>query len=157
MSSVTMATGKMDVRTAKSKPSKSKKAGGMPVSKVEHDIDEFLENFRRKSSTLDEPHSVELCDSLGLPPASHSSSQCSTDDFTDDSPDRSYFLPPTTFVKGHRHQYSNTTSESEWGADYDEEMTKEEAIRQLNTQAQNAKQERATEQGNVWSSTGQNS
>uniref|UniRef100_K1PGD3 Putative guanine nucleotide exchange factor MCF2L2 n=1 Tax=Magallana gigas TaxID=29159 RepID=K1PGD3_MAGGI len=130
-----MATGKRDAHTVKSKSSKSKKAGVIQVSKVEHEIDEFLENFRRKSSTLDQPQSTELCDSLGLPHASYSSSQCSTDECTDESPDRAYFMPQKPFVKGHRHQYSNTTSESEWGPDCDEEISKEERIQQLNSRA----------------------
>lgn len=145
-----MATVKRDAHAVKSKSSISKKAGGIQVSKVEHEIDEFLENFRRKSSTLDQPQSTELCDSLGLPHASYSSSQCSTDECTDESPDRAYFMPPKSFVKGHRHQYSNTTSESEWGPDYDEEMTKEEKIQQLNSRAPLSETEAVTtEQGTV--------
>lgn len=145
-----MATGKKDAHTVKSKSSKSKKAGVIQVSKVEHEIDEFLENFRRKSSTLDQPQSTELCDSLGLPHASYSSSQCSTDECTDESPDRAYFMPQKPFVKGHRHQHSNTTSESEWGPDCDEEISKEEIIQQLNSRAALIETETAkTEQGTV--------
>lgn len=152
-----MATGKKDAHTVKSKSSKSKKAGVIQVSKVEHEIDEFLENFRRKSSTLDQPQSTELCDSLRLPHASYSSSQCSTDECTDESPDRAYFIPQKPFVKGHRHQYSNTTSESEWGPDCDEEISKEEIIQQLNSRAALIETETAkTEQGTVFCKRGDN-
>ncbi|XP_062575742.1 guanine nucleotide exchange factor DBS-like isoform X1 [Saccostrea cucullata] len=141
-----MATGKRDVHTVKSKSSKSKKAGGIQASKVEHDIDEFLENFRRKSSTLDQPLSSDIQDTLGLPPRSYSSSQCSTDECTDESPDRSYFPPPSMFTKGHHRQHSSTTSESEWGPDYDEEISKEEMIEKLNARVQHSKQAKKAEQ-----------
>jgi hypothetical protein len=143
-----MATGKRGVHTTKSNSPRSKKTGNIQVSKVEHDIDEFLENFRRKSSTLDQPAGTDIRETLGLPSAGYSSSQCSTDDCTDESPDRSYFPPPSTFVKGHRHQYSNTTSESEWGPDYEEEISKEEIIQKLNAQSQKVEQQKMTEQGN---------
>lgn len=152
-----MATGKRDAHTVKSKSSKSKKAGVIQVSKVEHEIDEFLENFRRKSSTLDQPQSTELCDSLRLPHTSYSSSQCSTDECTDESPDRAYFMPQKPFTKGHRHQHSNTTSESEWGPDCDEEISKEERIQQLNSRAALIETETAkTEQGTVFCKRGDN-
>ena len=107
---------------------------GIQVSKVEQDIDNFLENFRRKSSTLDEPLSDVRRETLGLPPVPYacSSSQCSTDEGMDDSPDRSYYLGGGVGVgvRTHKRQISNTTTDSEWGPDYDEECMREKILRE---------------------------
>lgn len=120
----------------------SRSAGGMgrttgkisssQVANIERDIDNFLETFRKKSSVLDDYNSTSTQNSLVLPAySSHTSSQCSTDDNTDDSPDKSYYLGISHLTPGqgqghsrtHRRQISNTTntSESEWGPDADDE------------------------------------
>lgn len=111
----------------------SSKLPGIPghqVAKIEKQIDDFLENFKRKSSILDRQTSEEYREYLGVPHVHHgySSSQGSTEDFTDDcSPctERSYHLG-NSFHKTHKRQFSNTTttttgtSDSEWGPDYED-------------------------------------
>lgn len=121
---------------------------GSQVAKIEQDIDNFLENFRRKSSVLDDYNQAPVAqDTLGVAPSMYSSSQYSgsqysTDDTTDDSPDRAYYLgvgnaPPRA---GHRRQYSNTTttSESEWGPDADDDVEMKERLVEINKQKHEA-------------------
>lgn len=112
----------------------SSKLPGIPghqVAKIEKQIDDFLENFKRKSSILDRQTSEEYREYLGVPNLhqGYSSSQGSTEDFTDDySPcnDRSYYLGNSSFHRTHKRQFSNTTttttgtSDSEWGPDYED-------------------------------------
>lgn len=111
----------VDIKVTKAKRN-SGTISGFPVAKIEQDIDDFLESFKRKSSILDRRLSEESRDSLGIPTIL-SSSQYSTDDCTDDSPDRMYYmgtntlLPPKPTILG--RQCSSNTSESEWGPDED--------------------------------------
>ncbi|XP_076098704.1 guanine nucleotide exchange factor DBS-like isoform X2 [Mytilus galloprovincialis] len=115
---------------------RSSKLPGIPgnqVAKIEKQIDDFLENFKRKSSILDRQTSEEYREYLGVPSLhpGYSSSQGSTEDFTDDyspSTDKSYYLGNSlTFHRSHKRQFSNTTttttgtSDSEWGPDYEED------------------------------------
>jgi len=99
---------------------KAPRISGSQVAKIEQDIDDFLENFRRKSSILD--YSQSGSENVGV----YSSSQYSTDDNTDDSPDRAYYLGIGHLpIRGHRRQYSNTTTtsgDSEWGPEADEDF-----------------------------------
>lgn len=120
----------------------SSKLPGIPgnqVAKIEKQIDDFLENFRRKSSILDRQTSEEYREFLGVPSLhpGYSSSQGSTEDFTDDySPctDKSYYIGNSlTFSRTHKRQFSNTTttttgtSDSEWGPDYEEDNVVKES------------------------------
>jgi hypothetical protein len=114
----------------------SSKLPGLPgnqVAKIEKQIDDFLENFKRKSSILDRQTSEEYREFLGVPNLhpGYSSSQGSTEEFTDDySPctDKSYHLGNSaTFHRTHKRQFSNATttttgtSDSEWGPDYEDD------------------------------------
>lgn len=80
-----------------------------PVNKIEEEIENFVENFKKKSSVWDRTSriSIESGDSSGLP----SSLQYSTDEFTDDSPDRtSYLFPGHVYRHKHRRKHWSTTN-----------------------------------------------
>ncbi|XP_021347383.1 guanine nucleotide exchange factor DBS-like isoform X3 [Mizuhopecten yessoensis] len=113
---------------------------GSQVAKIERDIDNFLENFRRKSSVLDDYNQAaggQVAPCM-YSSSQYSGSQYSTDDTTDDSPDRAYYLglgnaPPRA---GHHRQHSNTTttSESEWGPDAEDDIEMKERLAEINKQ-----------------------
>lgn len=80
-----------------------------PINKIEEEIEHFVENFKKKSSVWDRTSriSIESGDSSGLP----SSLQYSTDEFTDDSPDRtSYLFPGHVYRHKHRRKHWSTTN-----------------------------------------------
>ena len=94
---------------------------GLEACKIEKEIETFVENFKKKGSVLDSPSlnrppSLESCSSSQSRSSRLSSSIYSTDDFTDDSPEKTAYLMPEIV---RRYRYCSTTSDSDYGGDED--------------------------------------
>ena len=90
---------------------------GLEACKIEKEIETFVENFKKKGSVLDSPSlnrppSLESCSSSQSRSSRLSSSIYSTDDFTDDSPEKTAYLMPEIV---RRYRYCSTTSDSDYG------------------------------------------
>ena len=91
---------------------------GLEACKIEKEIESFVENFKKKGSVLDSPSlnrppSLESCSSSQSRSSRLSSSIYSTDDFTDESPEKTAYLMPE-IVRRYRY-CSTTTSDSDYG------------------------------------------
>ena len=91
---------------------------GLEACKIEKEIESFVENFKKKGSALDSPSlnrppSLESCSSSQSRSSRLSSSIYSTDDFTDESPEKTAYLMPE-IVRRYRY-CSTTTSDSDCG------------------------------------------
>lgn len=85
---------------------------GLEACKIEKEIENFVENFKKKGSSLDQPlllerpPSLESCSS-SLSRSSRPSSSLYSSDFTDESPEKTGYLMPEIV---RRYRYSTTTT-----------------------------------------------
>lgn len=92
---------------------------GLEACKIEKEIENFVENFKKKGSALDQPPllerppSLESCSS-SLSRSSRPSSSLYSSDFTDESPEKTGYLMPE-IVRRYRYCSTTTTSDSEGG------------------------------------------
>ena len=92
---------------------------GLEACKIERDIENFVENFKKKESYLDNPQviqrppSLESCSSSQSRSSRPSSSMYSSD-LTDESPEKTTYLLPE-IVRRYRYCSTTTTSDSEGG------------------------------------------
>lgn len=85
---------------------------GLEACKIEKEIENFVENFKKKGSALDQPLSLERPPSLescssSLSRSSRPSSSLYSSDYTDESPEKTGYLMPEIV---RRYRYSTTTT-----------------------------------------------
>jgi len=94
---------------------------GLEACKIEKEIENFVENFKKKGSSLDHPPPIERPPSLescssSLSRSSRPSSSLYSSDFTDESPEKTAYLMPE-IVRRYRYCSTTTTSDSEGAED----------------------------------------
>lgn len=94
---------------------------GLEACKIEKEIENFVENFKKKGSALDQPPTLERPPSLescssSLSRSSRPSSSLYSSDFTDESPEKTAYLMPE-IVRRYRYCSTTTTSDSEGAED----------------------------------------
>lgn len=100
---------------------KGQRYSGLEACKIEKEIENFVENFKKKGSALDHPPALERPPSLescssSLSRSSRPSSSLYSSDFTDESPEKTAYLMPE-IVRRYRYCSTTTTSDSEGAED----------------------------------------